>query len=57
MKDGNEGFEYTKIFKVAHNQYDLDKLEAYSIEYFDSYNNGYNETRGNIFTERGRENN
>lgn len=53
-KYGKESFEYTKIFKVAHNQYDLDKLEAYYIEYFDSYNNGYNETRGNIFTERGK---
>ena len=49
-----DSFEYTKIFKVAHNQEELDKLEAYYIEYFDSYENGYNETRGNIFTERGK---
>ena len=33
-------------------QKELDKLEAYYIEYFNSYENGYNETRGNIFTER-----
>ena len=49
---GKDSFEYTKIFKVAHNQQDLDKLEAYYIDYFNSYDNGYNETRGNIFTER-----
>ena len=49
---GKDSFEYTKIFKVAHNQQDLDKLEAYYIDYFNSYENGYNETRGNIFTER-----
>ena len=49
---GEDSFEYTKIFKVAHNQRDLDKLEAYYIDYFNSYENGYNENRGNIFTER-----
>ena len=51
-KYGEDSFEYTKIFKVAHNQEELDKLEAYYIEYFDSYENGYNDKRGNIFTER-----
>ena len=55
-KYGEDSFEYTKIFKVAHNQEELDKLEAYYIKYFDSYENGYNETRGNIFTERGKNN-
>ena len=49
---GDDSFEYIKIFKVAHTQRDLDKLEAYYIDYFNSYDNGYNETRGNIFTER-----
>ena len=49
---GEDSFEYTKIFRVAHNQKDLDKLEAYYIDYFNAYDNGYNETRGNIFTER-----
>ena len=49
---GEDSFEYTKIFKVAHSQKDLDKLEAYYIEYFNAYENGYNENRGNIFTER-----
>ena len=51
-KYGEDSFEYTKIFKVAHTQQDLDKLEAYYIDYFNAYDNGYNETRGNIFTER-----
>ena len=51
-KYGEDSFEYTKIFKVAHNQEELDKLEAYYIEYFDSYENGYNDKRGNVFTER-----
>lgn len=52
---GENTFEYTKIFKVAHSQHELDKLEAYYINYYDSYENGYNETRGNIFTDRGKE--
>ena len=49
---GEDSFEYIKIFKVAHNQQDLDRLEAYYIDYFNAYDNGYNENRGNIFTER-----
>ena len=49
---GEDSFEYVKIFKVAHCQKDLDKLEAYYIDYYNSYDNGYNENRGNIFTER-----
>ena len=52
---GENSFEYVKIFKVAHSQYELDKLEAYYINYYDSYENGYNENRGNIFTDRGKE--
>ena len=52
---GEDSFEYTKLFKVAHSQYELDKLEAYYIDYYDSYEKGYNENRGNIFTNRGKE--
>ena len=52
---GEESFEYAKLFKVAHSQYELDKLEAYYIDYYDSYEKGYNENRGNIFTDRGKE--
>ena len=52
---GENSFEYIKIFKVAYSQYELDKLEAYYIDYYNSYENGYNENRGNIFTNRGKE--
>ena len=52
---GENSFKYIKLFKVAHSQYELDKLEAYYIDYYNSYENGYNETRGNIFTDRGKE--
>ena len=51
---GKDSFKYTKTFKVAHSQYELDKLEAYYIDYYDSYKNGYNENRGYIFTDRGK---
>ena len=52
---GENSFKYIKIFKVAYSQHELDKLEAYYIDYYNSYENGYNETRGNIFTDRGKE--
>lgn len=52
---GKNSFEYIKIFKVAYSQYELDKLETYYINYYNSYENGYNENRGNIFTDRGKE--
>ena len=52
---GENSFKYIKIFKVAYSQYELDKLEAYYINYYDSYEKGYNENRGNIFTNRGKE--
>lgn len=52
---GINSFKYTKIFKVAYSQYELDKLEAYYIDYYNSYENGYNENRGYIFTDRGKE--
>ena len=46
-KYGEDSFEITEIFKVAHNKEELDDLEVYYIDHFDSYYNGYNETRGN----------
>ena len=52
---GENSFEYIKLFKVAHSQYELDKLEAYYINYYNSFEKGYNENRGNIFTDRGKE--
>ena len=38
-----------RIFDIAYNKEHLDTLEAYYISKFNSYNNGYNNTRGNIF--------
>lgn len=52
---GENSFEYNKLLDVAYSQYELDKLEAYYIDYYDSYENGYNGNRGNIFTNRGKE--
>lgn len=52
-KYGSNCFEYTKIFKVASNQYDLDKLEAFYIRVYDSYYNGYNCNQGNYKSRRG----
>ena len=46
-KHGEDSFEFTKIFKVAHNKEELDGSEVYYIDHFDSYYNGYNRTRGN----------
>ena len=46
-KYGEDSFEFTEIFKVAHNKEELDDLEVYYIDYFNSYYDGYNETRGN----------
>ena len=53
---GEESFEFNKIFKVASNQYELDKIEAYFIDKLEAYTKGYNRTRGNWFTDRGLEN-
>ena len=46
-KYGEDSFEFTEIFRVAHNKEELDNLEVYYIDHFDSYYNGYNRTRGN----------
>lgn len=52
---GEESFEFNKIFKVASNQYELDKIEAYWIDKLEAYTKGYNRRRGNLFTNRGLE--
>lgn len=52
---GEDSFEFNKIFKVASNQYELDKIEAYWIDKLEAYTKGYNRTRGNWFTNRGLE--
>ena len=46
-KYGEDSFEITEIFKVAHNKEELDDLEVYYIDHFNSYYDGYNKTRGN----------
>ena len=52
---GEESFEFNKLFKVASNKYELDKLEAYWIDKLEAYTKGYNRNRGNWFTNRGLE--
>ena len=50
-----EDFMVTETLDVAFCQYHLDKLEAYWINHYDSYNNGYNNTTGNHNTDDGIE--
>ena len=52
---GEDSFEFNKLFKVASNQYELDKIEAYWIDKLEAYTKGYNRNRGNWFTNRGLE--
>ena len=48
-KYGKDSFGIVKLFDIAYNKEHLDLLEAHYIDKFNSYNNGYNNTRGNIF--------
>ncbi len=50
-----EDFTVTEILDVACCKYHLNILEAYWINYYDSYNNGYNNTAGNHITDDGIE--
>ena len=50
-----EDFIVTETLDVAFCQYHLNVLEAYWINYYDSYNNGYNNTAGNHITDDGIE--
>ena len=45
-KYGFDAFDVTEVLDVAYNQEELDYKEKYYIEKFDSYNNGYNLTKG-----------
>ena len=45
----------TEVLDIAFCQYHLDKLEAYWINYYDSYNNGYNNNAGHHSTDDGIE--
>ena len=50
-----EDIVVTEVLDVAFCQYHLDKLEAYYINKYDSYNNGYNNREGNHITDDGIE--
>ena len=50
-----EDIVVTEVLDVAFCQYHLDKLEAYWINYYDSYNNGYNNNAGYHNTDDGLE--
>ena len=43
---GETSFEYNKNFKIAYSEEELNNLELYYINFFDSYKNGYNRNRG-----------
>jgi len=45
-KDGVENFSFEVIEECELNQEKLDERERYWIEYYNSYNNGYNSTKG-----------
>lgn len=54
-KYGIEHFKIEQIEECPLEQ--LSEREIHWIEYYNSYENGYNENRGNIFTDRGKEDN
>lgn len=45
-KYGFDAFSVTEVLDVAQNQKELDEKEIYYINKYDSYNNGYNMTKG-----------
>ena len=51
----NEDIKVTELFDIACCEYHLNILEVYWINYYDSYNNGYNNTQGNHITNDGIE--
>ena len=50
-----EDIKVTEVLDVACCEYHLNILEAYWIDYYDSYNNGYNNQPGNHNTDDGLE--
>ena len=52
QENGEENYEFVLIEEVK-NREELDEREIYYIEKYDSYNNGYNETRGGRIPWRG----
>ena len=47
-KYGEDSFEIEKIIDVAYSPSHLDDLEIYYIDYYNSYEKGYNKTRGDF---------
>lgn len=48
-KYGQENFEIFEVIDVAFSERELDEKEAYYIDYYKAYDEGYNSNRGNIF--------
>ena len=48
-KYGKENFEIFEVLDVAFSEKELDEKEAYYIDYYKAYDEGYNSNRGNIF--------
>lgn len=47
-KYGKESFKIYDVLDVAFSEIELDEKEVYYIDYYKSYDNGYNSTRGNL---------
>lgn len=50
-KFGEESFEIVKVLDVAFSRRELNEKEAYYIDYYNSYEEGYNSNRGVLFME------
>jgi hypothetical protein len=48
-KYGQESFEIIEVLDVAFSERELDEKEAYYIDLYKAYDEGYNTYRGNIF--------
>ena len=48
-KYGQESFKIFEVIDVAFSEKELDEKEAYYIDLYKAYDEGYNSTRGNIF--------
>ena len=48
-KYGKDKFEIFEVLDVAFSEKELDEKEAYYIDYYKAYDEGYNSNRGNIF--------
>ena len=48
-KYGQENFEIFEVLDVAFSEKELDEKEAYYIDFYKAYDEGYNSSRGNIF--------